>query len=883
MTMRVVELAKTLGLTSKELLALLAKKGIAVENHMSMLKAEQVAAVKLAVASAAGSTRKTSASPKRATTKSPATSTAPAAAVKPKGAAKGAAKSAKSSARDEAVAPEVVSSLPRRTTVLIKRKRPAEEAPVDAMAVSTAPPLEEHHEPVAHAESPASVEVLPSAPVPPVPHPFSPVTSPPSALHAAAPATPAGGVVVPHPGDAGSPHARVPDAQLQAGAKSAPVAATLTPAERESAEQAAKAKRLKVTKEEMFDFRREVKKLHDFKPFQYRGARVAPRKMIKRQHGTDVPDASKPRRKVIKLSPGLTIKEFAEMIGQKAGLIIGRLMEMGVMATINQPIDLDAALLIAEAFELKAEIVFQPTEEELMGVEAPEVSEESLVPRPPVVTIMGHVDHGKTSLLDAIREAKVAASEAGGITQHIGAYTVEVRGKQVTFLDTPGHEAFTAMRARGAKVTDLVVLVVAADDGVMPQTVEAINHAKAAEVPILVAINKMDKPEAQAERVKRELADQGLLSEAWGGTTIFVEVSAKKKTGLETLLEMILLQADVLELRARPSAPARGTIIEAKLDRGRGPVATVLVQDGTLRVGDIFVSGVHAGRIRALINDLGRRVEAAGPATAVEVIGLDGVPQAGDPLLVVPDERAAKEVTTARMHRQRLVELSSYHKITLEELHTRIKDGAVKELNLVIKADVQGSVEALKEALERLSTAAVKIRVIHSGAGGITESDVLLASSSNALIIGFHIRPDAKVQALAEREKVTIRLYEVIYNVTAEIKAAMEGLLEPIIQEKVVGRADVRQLFSVPKVGVIAGTYVTEGTISRSGTGVRVVRDHVTVYEGKIGSLRRFKDDVREVQTGYECGIGVENFNDLKVGDVLEVFVQEKVAAKLEG
>jgi len=747
--------------------------------------------------------------------------------------------------------------------VLIKRKRAAEDA-----SVESAEPVEATPHSPAIVEAPSQEPALSLDPTGasvvaadgPVIHPaIEPVATQP----VAPPLTPT-----------------ITPLAASAATETKPATPAVKP---EGGDQAAKPKRFKVMKEEMFDFRREVKKLHDFKPFQHRGPRVGSRKM-KRAAGADMTDASKPRRKVIKLYPGLTIKEFAELIGQKAGLIISRLMEMGTMATINQPIDLDAALLIAESFELKAELASRPTEEQLLGVaDQPDQTAESLEIRPPVVTIMGHVDHGKTSLLDAIRETKVAASEAGGITQHIGAYTVDIRGRKVTFLDTPGHEAFTAMRARGAEVTDLVVLVVAADDGVMPQTLEAVNHARAADVPILVAINKVDKPEAQPERVKRELADQGLVPEQWGGHTIYVEVSAKKKTGIDALLEMILLQSEVLELRASPSAPAKGIIIEAKLDRGRGPVATVLVQDGTLRIGDIFVAGVQAGRIRALIDDTGRRAEEAGPSMAVEVIGLDGVPQAGDQLLVVTDERAAREVALARMQRQRSLELSGYQKITLEDLHTRIKEGEVKELNLVIKADVQGSVEALRESLERLNAASVKIKVIHSGAGGITESDVLLASSSNALIIGFHVRPDAKVQALAEHEKVTIRLYDVIYEVIAEVRAAMEGLLEPTFKERMVGRADVRQLFSIPKAGVIAGTYVTEGTITRSGTSIRVVRDHVPVYEGKIGSLRRFKDDVREVQSGYECGIGVENFNDLKVGDVLEVFVQEKVATKLEG
>jgi translation initiation factor IF-2 len=875
MSITVFELAKELGKTSKELIALLKTKGVTVENHMSQLNAEQVSAVKPGAAHAvykAGAKKKPAAAKSAASTRSVSSKTR---AVSKAGASWGAtAKSGTAKRASESASHANAgtsraalsasggetggeSASPARRTVLIKRKRPAEEAPIESVEAIAQPPA-----PVEMPSQEAATEIeSPGAPAIAASGTSIHQTAEPAAVQPIAPTSPPV-----------TPAADTATTETKPAAKP------------EGGDQAAKPKRFKVMKEEMFDFRREVKKLHEFKPFQHRGPRVGSRKAMKRAPGAEIPDASKPRRKVIKLYPGLTIKEFAELIGQKGGLIISRLMEMGTMATINQPIDLDAALLIAESFDLKAEVAARPTEEELLGVaDQVEPTATSLETRPPVVTIMGHVDHGKTSLLDAIRETKVAASEAGGITQHIGAYTVDIHGRKVTFLDTPGHEAFTAMRARGAKVTDLVVLVVAADDGVMPQTLEAVNHAQAAEVPILVAINKIDKPEAQPERVKRELADHGLIPEQWGGHTIYVEVSAKKKTGIDALLEMILLQSEVLELRASPSAPAKGIIIEAKLDRGRGPVATVLVQDGTLRIGDIFVAGVQAGRIRALIDDTGRRVDEAGPSLAVEVFGLDGVPQAGDQLLVVTDERAAREVALSRMQRQRSIELSGYHKITLEDLHAKIKEGEVKELNLVIKADVQGSVEALRESLERLNAAAVKIKVIHTGAGGITESDVLLASSSDALIIGFHVRPDAKVQALAEQEKVTIRLYDVIYEVIAEVKAAMEGLLEPTLKERVIGRADVRQLFTIPKAGVIAGTYVTEGTITRSGTGIRVVRDHVPVYEGKIGSLRRFKDDVREVQSGYECGIGVENFNDLKVGDVLEVFVQEKVAAKLEG
>ncbi len=596
---------------------------------------------------------------------------------------------------------------------------------------------------------------------------------------------------------------------------------------------------------------------------------------------TSVAEITKPRKKSVKLTAGLTVKEFAELIGQRPADIVRKLMDMGQMLTFNQPINLDAAVLIAEEFGVRAEVSTEKAAEELLKEAAEELVDERLEPRPPVVTIMGHVDHGKTSLLDAIRQTKVTEQEAGGITQHIGAYTVRVNGKQVTFLDTPGHEAFTAMRARGAKVTDIVVLVVAADDGVMPQTVEAIHHAKAAGVPLIVAINKIDKPGANPDRVKHALSEHGLIPEAWGGDTIMVEVSAKQKVGLDTLLEMILLQAEVLELKANPHRPARGTVIEAKLDRGRGPVATVLVQNGTLHVGDAFVVGTFSGRVRALIADTGGKVQEAGPSTPVEVIGLPGVPSAGDAFQVVKDERMAREIAEARALKQRTAELAGPAKVTLDDLYAKIKQGDVKELPLVIKADVQGSAEALAAAVEKLPAGTVKLRVIHNGVGGITETDVLLASASRAIIIGFNVRPEAKAAALAEQEGVDIRLYSVIYDAIADIKAAMEGLLEPTVKERVLGRAEVRQLFTIPKVGVIAGCYVIDGTITRASTGVRVVRDHVTVYEGKLGSLRRFKDDVREVQQGYECGIGIENFNDLKTGDIIEAYVLDKVAAKL--
>ncbi|MGH7147136.1 MAG: translation initiation factor IF-2, partial [Nitrospiraceae bacterium] len=572
----------------------------------------------------------------------------------------------------------------------------------------------------------------------------------------------------------------------------------------------------------------------------------------KHVHHSTPGEVTKPRRKSFKFVPGMTVKEFAELIGQRPADIMRKLMDMGQMLTFNQTMNVDAAVIIAEEHGGKIDVSMEKAGEELLDSVVQTEEEVQLEPRPAVVTIMGHVDHGKTSLLDAIRQTKVAEGEAGGITQHIGAYTVAVRGKQVTFLDTPGHEAFTAMRGRGARITDIVILVVAADDGVMPQTIEAIHHAKAASVPIIVAINKIDKPGANSDRVKNALSEHGLISESWGGDTIMVEVSAKEKIGLDTLLEMILLQSEVLELKADPHRMAKGVVVEAKLERGRGPVATVLVQSGTLRVGDVFVVGIVSGRVRALITHTGAKVQEAGPSIPVEVAGLPGVPSAGDVFQVVKDERVAREIAEDRTRKQRTADLSGSAKVTLDDLFSKIKEGSVKELALVIKSDVQGSAEALTAGVEKLATAAVKLRVIHSGVGGITESDVLLAAASNAIIIGFNIRPEPKASALAELQGVDIRLYTIIYDAMAEIKAAMEGLLEPTLKERALGRAEVRQVFTVSKAGVIAGAYVVDGTITRAAVGARVIRDNVVVYEGKLGSLRRFKDDVREVQQGYE-------------------------------
>jgi translation initiation factor IF-2 len=598
----------------------------------------------------------------------------------------------------------------------------------------------------------------------------------------------------------------------------------------------------------------------------------------KEQKKTEIttPRASK---RIVRVSEVITVGDLAKAMGVKAGEVIKKLMDSGMMATINQVLDLDTASLIASEFEYNVENVAFDAES-MLEVDHEAQADDSTQPRSPVVTIMGHVDHGKTSLLDAIRQTNVTAQEAGGITQHIGAYSVEVHDKRVTFLDTPGHEAFTAMRARGAKVTDMVVLVVAADDGVMPQTVEAINHARAAGVPIIVAINKIDKAEANIERIRQGLADYGLVAEDWGGDTICVPVSAKTKEGIPHLLEMLLLQADVLELKANPAKLARGTIVEAKLDRGRGPVATVLVQEGTLKVGDPFVCGGNYGRVRAMIDERGHKVEAAGPSSPVEILGLQGVPDAGSPFVAVTDEATARQVAAHRRGKQREAGLVKTAKVSLEDLYQQIQAGDVKELRVVIKADVQGSVEALSEALSRLSTDEVRLNVLHASVGGITESDVLLAAASNAVVIGFNVRPESKATEVAEREGVDVRLYTVIYDALNDVRDAMEGLLEPTVREKTVGRAEVRQVFSVPSFGVVAGSFVTEGKVTRNAA-VRLVRDHVVVYTGKIASLRRFKEDAREVQSGYECGIGLENYQDVKAGDVIEVYETERVARRL--
>ncbi len=803
--MRVFELAKQLGKTSKELLADLAKQGTTLKNHMSVVDDDVVEAL-----------------------------------LKKHGAKKDA----------------TTATAPKRGQVLIKKRPQAEVAVSEAPVSPPVMPAQEAAPPPQSAARTGPEVFRPHAPVvvpqPPLPEPLKPA--------AAAPVTPAAPPRGPVMGDVSSKEREKERERLKKLKKGG--------------------KRDKDEETAAVPLQQDALVWQDFKPLHRRDERL--RAQMRRAHqGTTNLEPTKPRKKTVKLRAGLTVKDLADLLGVKVAQVIGQFMAMGTMATVNQSVDLDAAVLVAEHFGVKAEGVAERTEEELIDTVPDEPA--MRVPRPPVVTIMGHVDHGKTSLLDAIRSTKVTEEEAGGITQHIGAYTVSVHGKSVTFLDTPGHEAFTSLRARGAKVTDLVVLVVAADDGVMPQTVEAVNHAKAGEVPIIVAVNKIDKPEAQPDRIKNQLNEHGLIPEAWGGTTIFVEVSAKKKTGLDTLLEMILLQADVLELRANPSKPAVGTIVEARLDKGRGPVATVLVQDGTLRVGDLFVTGVQSGKVRALLDDMGRRTDKAGPSTPVELIGLEGMPSAGDLFQVVKDDRTAKEIVATRLEKARAGGQvgPAPRKMTLEDLYGKTGEGVAKELLIVLKADVQGSLEALKHSLEKLSTDQVRLSVLHHGIGGITESDVLLAAASDAVVIGFNVRPESKAQSVAEREHVDIRTYRIIYEAVDEVRAAMEGLLAPTLKEQSLGRAEVRQVFMIPRAGAVAGSYVTQGVITRASSGVRVIRDGVVVYQGKLGSLRRFKDDVREVQSGYECGIGVENFNDIKVGDVLEVFTVEKIAAKL--
>jgi translation initiation factor IF-2 len=599
-------------------------------------------------------------------------------------------------------------------------------------------------------------------------------------------------------------------------------------------------------------------------------------KKYKRKPQEEVSKKEEKKPKVLQVTEYITVAELAALMEVKAAEVISKCLELGLVASINQRLDMDAIQTVALEFGFDVE------EMEEVGIEQEKVEMEEalLIPRAPVITIMGHVDHGKTSLLDYIRKSNIIASESGGITQHIGAYVVNLPDGRITFLDTPGHEAFTAMRSRGAQVTDIVVLVVAADDAVMPQTIEAIDHAKAAGVPIIVAINKIDLPEAKPESIKRDLSKQGLLAENWGGKTIFVELSAKTGEGVDKLLEMILLQADMMELKCNPDRRAIGVVVESKLDRGRGPIASALIQNGSLKIGDSFLVGVYWGKVRAMFDDKGELVKLAGPSTPVQILGASGLPQAGDTFLVTETEQQAKEISLRRVRLQREKDFRRLKSLSLLEISEQIAEGKIKELRLVVKGDVAGSVEALSETLEKLSVQDVRIHIIHQGVGAINESDVLLAVASQAIVIGFHVRPDVRAREIAAREKVDVRLYTVIYEVEKEIRDALEGLLEPEIKEEITATLQIRELFRIPKVGQIAGCYVRDGAVKR-GDKVRVIREGVVIYQSAISSLKRFKDDVREVSSGFECGIKVENYEDLKPGDTLEVYHTTQLAKKL--
>jgi translation initiation factor IF-2 len=579
----------------------------------------------------------------------------------------------------------------------------------------------------------------------------------------------------------------------------------------------------------------------------------------------------------MQVQEGVTVGTLAAMLNLQSTQLIMQLMKLKVMATINQSLDYQTLLVLADQFGFEA-VRKKTLEEKLLSDE--EDPPESLVARAPVITIMGHVDHGKTSLLDSIRQSNVSESEAGNITQHIGAYHVELENGSIVFLDTPGHAAFTAMRARGAQATDIVVLIVAADDGVMPQTIEAINHAKAAKVPIVVAINKIDVPGARQDYVKQQLVDNDLVPEDWGGQTICVEISAIEGTGIELLLEMLLLEAALLELKANPNKSARGVVIEAQVDKGRGAIATVLVQSGTLKVGDTFVSGRYSGRVRAMMSDDGRRIKEAAPSTPVEVLGFTGVPEAGDLFFVIDSEKDARTISGERQDKYRISKLGAHSHVSLDDLFQQIQEGEIKELNVIIKGDVQGSVQAITESLLKLSTLEVKINVIHEATGGITETDILLASASDAIVVGFNVHPTTEAVKATEIEGIDVRTYTVIYDIISDIRSAMEGLLDPEVREVIIGRAEVREIFNAPRIGIVAGSYVNWGKITTNQP-LRVLRDNRMIYEGKVNSLRRFKDNVNEVQANYECGIGIDEFNDIKIGDVLECYVHEQVARTL--
>ena len=876
---RVYELAKELGVDNKELIARLEKMGISVKTHSSTLEDSEVERVKkeyLAAETHEMVEKRVKATVIRRR------------AVRP--------------VVEEASEPEAEpeageAALPAEELVAVgeegtgeKESAPAGEVPAAPAAPSPVSPVDAEMTPVKSETPGTTPAVSPLTETPSVAAPVLPIAPPPSAPRPPKPEKKDGKLLITprRPQDTAEIIRKplVKKIDVEPGKAPAAPGAVKKPVKWEPEKDKKKGKKpVEVVISDQFPARKKalIKKVVDKKvriedlerddrPVRWREEKKSGAAKLKKTEIT-TPKAIKRR---IKIAETITVGDLAKKMGVKAGEVINKLMGLGLMVTINQSLDFDTATLISGEFGYQVESAGMDFEETFGSADT---GERNLKPRAPVVTIMGHVDHGKTSLLDAIRETNVIAGEAGGITQAIGAYHVHLKDRDIVFLDTPGHEAFTAMRARGAQVTDVVVLVVAADDGVMGQTIEAINHSRVAGVPIIVAVNKMDKPGADPQRIKQALTEYGLVSEEWGGETIFCEVSAKQRTGIEALLEMILLQADILELQADPDRPARGIIIESKLDKGRGPVATVLIQEGTLREGDTFASKTEYGRVRAMIDDQGRRVKEAGPSMPVEVIGFSSVPQVSAEFLCVEDEKKARTIADYWTRKEREKELSATSKITLEQLYQKIKEG-VKDFNVIVKADVQGSMEAITEALNKLSTTDVKLRIIHSSTGAITETDVMLASSANAIIIGFNVRPDSRVVEVAEQEGVEIKLYDIIYNLLEDVRAAMEGLLEPVYKEVVQGRAEVRQLFKIPKVGTIAGCYVTDGKISRAAN-LKLVREGVVVYDGRIASLKRQKDDAREVATGYECGIGIENFNDLHEGDVIEAYINEQVDRKL--
>jgi translation initiation factor IF-2 len=838
---KVIDLAKELGVTSKDLIVALEGMGQKGMRAMSPLLA--AVANELRVKLGRGRELPPEAKPKRAP-KPKAAEGEDAAAAAPKRKVGDAAARAKKTAKigEEGPATVEIAAAPAldapKPAATLFRPAPSAVPPVTPTEIAPAPPIV----PAATVAVPAPAPAAPSRPaVPPAPIPATPirpaVITPPAEVRPAPPPLAKRPVGPPPP----PPRTVVPAAPLVRPAAPAPPRPAAPPVPARPAAAAV--------------------------PVQPKPVPVGP------PAPPEPPEEIK--RELIKLPESVTVGELAAAMRHKSTEVIKALLELGVMATVNEVLDPTAAKLVADKFHFDVEV--RSLEGDLLEEEESDPAQ--MRTRPPVVTVMGHVDHGKTSLLDAIRTTKVAEREFGGITQHIGAYQVDTSHGRVTFLDTPGHEAFTAMRARGAQATDMVVLVVAADDGVMPQTVEAINHAKAANVPILVAVNKIDKPGADPDRVKRELANHGLVPEDWGGQTIFIHTSAKRGDGIPQLLEMTALQAEILELRANPARAGRGVIVEGRLDRGRGPVATALIQSGTLKEGDAVVVGSHSGRVRAMFNDRGKKVQSAGPSDPVEILGLSGVPQAGDTMLVVADERKARQIATVRSERDRLKGKSAA-RITLEDLHKQIAAGEVKELRLVIKADVQGSVEALTESLERLSTDEVKLKVIHSSVGTVTESDVMLASASNAIVLGFNVKADPKATSQAQANGVDMRSYNVIYDAINDVKAALSGMLAPEIREVVLGRAQVRQLFPISKVGTIYGSSVSEGKIVR-GSRVRIKRGDTVLGESTVSSLKRFKDDVREVLQGLECGIGIEGIKGVQPNDVIEAYTTEEVARTL--